>query len=167
MSIIDEHIIQTQKIIEGQDLVKAEEQYNFLLNIYAGKIKNYENGTTAITAKVNMIWNLNDGINLPVNIDYITDLKLVLQKIIIYREEMIEATQSKNVIHNHINNSGVINIDSNSNNVAINSDNQNNEDKDTKNKKKKSFWAIIGSIIGALAGIATITTLILVLCGII
>ena len=157
MTIIEQHIEETKAIIASNDQKKAQEQYDKLFAIYNKKIDGYENGTTVLQSKMNAVWNLNDGFKLPTECNYIEDLKLVLEKIILFKQSN---TGSGVVINNNYNlqNQGSVTINDNS----INIENSTIE-KSTigGGKKKKSIWAIIGAIIGALAGIATIVSVVL------
>ena len=48
MSIIDEHIKETEEIISSNDQAIAKEQYNKLVSIYNPKIDSFEQGTTVL-----------------------------------------------------------------------------------------------------------------------
>lgn len=161
MTIIEQHIEETKAIIASNDQKKAQEQYDKLFAIYNKKIEGYENGTTVLQSKMNAVWNLNDGINLPIECDYIEDLKLVLEKIILFKQSHVVS-----VINNNYNlqNQGPMTINDNSINIKNSSIEQSTIGGE---KKKKSVWAIIGAVIGALAGIASIVTLVLKICGVI
>ena len=65
MSIIDEHIKETEEIISSNDQAIAKEQYNKLFSIYNEKIDRFEQGTTVLQSKMNIVWNANDGVNFP------------------------------------------------------------------------------------------------------
>lgn len=71
MDIIEQQIREAQEIIAHKDSKRAEKQYDILFSLYKDKIDGYENGTTVLQSKMNVIWNLNDGINLPTDVDYI------------------------------------------------------------------------------------------------
>lgn len=161
MDIIEQHIRETKEVIESKDLEKAERQYNFLLAVYGKKILDYEQGTSALQAKENMVWNMN-GLNLPIVVDYISDLKLVVEKIILYNQEQ----ESININNISANNIGRVKIEDKSINV-LNSQIQNSSIGQENEGKKglKNIWKVIGGIIGGLAGISTVLTLIFKLCG--
>lgn len=163
MTIIEQHIEETKAIIASNDQKKAQEQYDKLFAIYNKQIEGYENGTTVLQSKMNAVWNLNDGFNLPTECDYIEDLKLVLEKIILFKQTN---SGSGVVINNNYNlqNQGTMTINDNSINIKNSSIEQSTIGGE---KKKKGIGDIIGSIIAALAGIATIVMLILTLCGVI
>lgn len=162
MDIIEQHIKETQEIIAQNDYKRAEQQYNMLFSLYKDKITGYENGTTLLRSKTNAVWNLNDGIDLPTDVDYIYDLKLVLQKIIIYKQELDKKSTQNQTIYNNIHNTGTIKVKDGSISIGNSSILE-----PTSSKKKPSAWGVIGWIIAALAGIATIVTLILQICGVI
>lgn len=161
MSIIDEHIKETEEIISSNDQARAKEQYNKLFSIYNAKIDSFEQGTTVLQSKMNMVWNMNDGINLPTNSDYIKDLKLLVQKLKLYKQQ-IEPNYVINC-KNNIQSQGDVCITDNSINIE-NSTIQ----KSTigNNQNKTSGWKIVGGVIGVFAGIATILTFILAICGV-
>ena len=162
MEIIEQHIKETQEIIAKNDYKRAEMQYNMLFSLYKDKIEGYESGTTSLRAKTNAVWNLNDGIDLPTDVDYIYDLKLVLQKIIMYKQELNNQSAQNQTFYNNINNTGTIKIK----NGSINIGNSSNLEP-TSSPKKTSIWGIVGGIIAGLAGIATIVALILQIFGVI
>lgn len=162
MDIIEQHIKETQEIIVKNDYKRAEMQYNMLFSLYKDKIEGYESGTTSLRAKTNAVWNLNDGIDLPTDVDYIYDLKLVLQKIIMYKQELDNQSAQNQTFYNNINNTGTIKTK----NVSINIGNSSNLEP-TSSPKKTSIWGIVGGIIAGLAGIATIVALILQIFGVI
>ena len=162
MDIIEQHIKETQEIIAKNDYKRAEMQYNMLFSLYKDKIEGYESGTTSLRAKTNAVWNLNDGIDLPTDVDYIYDLKLVLQKIIMYKQELNNQSAQNQTFYNNINNTGTIKTK----NGSINIGNSSNLEP-TSSPKKTSIWGIVGGIIAGLAGIATIVALILQIFGVI
>lgn len=165
MGIVEQHIKETQEIIAQNDCKRAEQQYNMLFSLYKDKIIGYENGTTSLRSKTNAVWNLNEGIDLPTDVDYIYDLKLVLQKIIMYNQELDNNSTQHQTIYNSIHNTGTIKVKDGSINIGNNANSGALEPMST--KKKPSAWGIIGWIIATLAGIATIVTLILQICGVI
>ncbi len=165
MGIIEQHIRETQEIIEQKDYKRAEMQYDTLFSLYKDKIDGYENGTTVLRSKTNAIWNLNDGINLPTDVDYIHDLSLVLKKITMYNQELDNNSTPHQTIYNSIHNTGTIKLKDGSINIGNNGNSGVLEP--TSPKKKPSVWGIIGWIIAALSGIATIVALILQICGVI
>ena len=162
MEIIEQHIKETQEIIAKNDYKRAEMQYNMLFSLYKDQIEGYESGTTTLRAKTNAVWNLNDGIDLPTDVDYIYDLKLVLQKIIMYNQELDKKSTQNQTIYNNIQNLGTIKAQ----NGSINIGNSSNLEP-TSSPKKPAIWGILGGIIAGLAGIATIIALILEICGVI
>lgn len=162
MGIVEQHIKETQEIIAQNDCKRAEQQYNMLFSLYKDKIIGYENGTTSLRSKTNAVWNLNEGIDLPTDVDYIYDLKLVLQKIIMYNQELDKKTPQNQTFYNNIQNTGTIKVKDGSINIG-----NTGVLGSVSLKKKPSVWGVIGWIIAALAGIATIVTLILQVCGVI
>lgn len=162
MDIIEQHIKETQEIIAQNDYKRAEQQYDILFSLYKDKIAGYENGTTTLRFKTNAVWNLNDGIDFSTDIDYIYDLKLVLQKIIMYNQEFDKKSPQNQTFYNSIQNTGTIKVKDGAINIG-----NTGVLGSVPSKKKTSIWGIIGWIIAALAGIATIVTLILQVCGVI
>lgn len=159
MGIIDKHIKETEEIIKTNDRDRAKKQYAFLFSIYSSKISDYEKGTSVFQSKENSVWNLN-GLNLPTNVDYIADLKLVLEKIILYKQEK---EQSNSQITNSTFYKNVM-IEDNSIQIS-NSHIQDSQIGQAKTEKK-SVWKIVAGIITGLAGISTVLTLVLKLCGV-
>ena len=162
MDIIEQHIKETQEIIAQNDYERAEQQYNMLFSLYKDKIAGYENGTTSLRSKTNAVWNLNDGINFPIDVDYIYDLKLILQKIIMYKQELDKKSPQNQTFYNNIQNTGTIKVKDGSINIG-----NTGVSESVSPRKKPSVWGIIGWIIAALSGVATIVTLILQVCGVI
>lgn len=162
MDIIEQQIREAQEIIAHKDSKRAEKQYDILFSLYKDKIDGYENGTTVLQSKMNVIWNLNDGINLPTDVDYIYDLSLVLQKIIMYKQEHDKESTQNQTFYNNSQNTGTIKVKDGSINIE-----NSGVSESVSPKTKPSAWGIIGWIIAALAGIATIATLILQICGVI
>ena len=136
MEIIDKHIKETEEIIKTNDAERAKKQYNFLFSVYSSKISDYEKGTSVFQFKENSVWNLN-GLNLPTKVDYIADLKLVLDKIILYKQEKEQS-----------------NFKSTNSQIG------------QAKTEKKSVWKIVAGIIAGLAGITAVLTFILELCGV-
>ena len=163
MTIIEQHIEETKAIIASNDQKKAQEQYDKLFAIYNKQIEGYANGTTVLQSKMNAVWNLNDGFNLPTECDYIEDLKLVLDKIILFKQTN---SGSGVVINNNYNlqNQGTMTINDNSINIKNSSIEQSTIGSE---KKKVSGWSIFATIIGVLAGVATIVSVVLKLYGVI
>lgn len=164
MNIVCQHIAEAEEIILSNDNQKAEEMYNKLLGIYGKQIKDFESGTTVLRAKENMVWNLNDGINLSTECDYIEDLKLIIEKLKLFNQQNSTGSTIVNC-RNNINTQGNVTITDNStiiDNTQIKEVNLNSE-----KYKKVSFWKLFAGIISVLAGIAAILTLILSLCGVI
>ena len=164
MNIIEQHIRETENIIEGNNSVQAEKLYKKLLGIYGKQIKDFESGTTVLRAKENMVWNLNDGINLSTECDYIEDLKLIIEKLKLFDQQNSTGSTIVNC-RNNINTQGNVTITDNS--TTIDNSQINEVNLNSKKCKKVSFWKLFAGIIGVLAGIATIVTLILSLCGVI
>lgn len=161
MSIIDEHIKETEEIISSNDQAIAKEQYIKLFSIYNAKIDSFEQGTTVLQSKMNIVWNANDDINLPTNSDYIKDLKLLVEKLKLYKQQ-IEPNYVVNCKTN-IQSQGDVCITDNS----INIENSNIQKSAIgNNRNKKSGWKIFAGVIGALAGIVAILTFVLDICGV-
>jgi hypothetical protein len=160
MSIIDEHIKETEEIISSNDQDRVKEQYNKLFSIYKAKIDSFEQGTTVLQTKMNIVLNMNDGINLPTNSDYIKDLKLLVEKLKLYKQQ-IEPNYGVNC-KNNIQSQGDVCITDNSINIETS-----NIQKSAigNNQNKKSGWKIFAGVIGVLAGIVAILTFVLDICG--
>lgn len=161
MSIIDEHIKETEEIISSNDQAIAKEQYDKLFSIYNAKIDSFEQGTTVLQSKMNIVWNANDGVNLPTNSDYIKDLKLLVEKLKLYKQHI----EPNCVINckNNIQSQGDVCITDNS----INIENSNVQKSAIgNNRNKKSGLKIFAGVIGVLAGIVAILTFILDICGV-
>lgn len=160
MEIIDQHIKEAEGIITSNDPQKAEEQYNKLFNIYSSKIENFEQGTSVLQSKMNHVWNLN-GLDLPTGVNYIDDLKLLVEKIKMYNQEC-DMTVASNC-GNNAQSQGHVTVTDNSIHIE-NSDVI--ESTIGHSPNKNNAWKTIGCIIAALAGIATIVAFILQLCGV-
>lgn len=161
MDIIDQHLKETEAIVASNDQQKAKAQYNKLFSIYKDKIENFEQGTSVLCSNMNMVLNLSDGINLSTNTDYIEDLKLIVEKLKLYKQQIVMSA----VINckNNIQSQGNVTITDNS----INIENSEIENSNIGHEREeKNNWKFIGGVIAALAGIAAIATLILQLCGV-
>lgn len=159
MEIIDKHIKETEEIIKTNDAERAKKQYNFLFSVYSSKISDYEKGTSVFQFKENSVWNLN-GLNLPTKVDYIADLKLVLDKIILYKQEKEQSNfKSTNSAFNN-------NVTIEDNSIQISNSHIQDSQIGQAKTEKKSVWKIVAGIIAGLAGITAVLTFILELCGV-
>lgn len=155
--LIDEYIKKIEQVINNGDQNSAESLFREIIRVYKDEISDLDNGTSDLTARFNMVLNLN--FNDPkdmlrTDIDYIDDLKVILPKIRKYAEKtkMMQNTQTLNnsVITNYntTNDSSIRISDSSISKSTIGNASQ--------EKEKKGKGKIIVAIIGALAGIATI-----------
>ena len=161
--LIDEYIMNIGLTIEKGDPNNAEILFKEILNTYGKSIKGFLDGTTFRKAQVNAVINCNidDPADfLPTNIDYLNDLHVILPKLRKYSEEektaipVEQRTYNGSITNNSINISG----------STIEKSSIGHSNKDTKVKLK--IWKTIFAILGALAAITTIVTLILQLSGV-
>ena len=147
---IEEYIQKASDIIQNNDVINAEILYNEIVASYSDKIKELENGTSVLRYKENQVWQLNfdeEKEYLHVDIDYISDLKIVLSKLIEYaRENHLLDNSYENSAVSKINNITISESKIEKSNICINSEDSH---------KKKNFKSII-EIVGFIAGIATI-----------
>ena len=122
-NIIEQHIKEAEEVIASNDSTRAEELYNKLLGIYRTQINDFEAGTTVLQAKENMVWNLNDGINLPTECDYIEDLKLIVEKLKLFNQQSSTGTTVVEC-RNNINTQGDVTFTDNSTNIDNSQPNQ-------------------------------------------
>lgn len=137
MSKVNEHINNAKEIIKAGDIKRAKDFVNTLLSIYNTLIEGFETGTTVFRCKTNKILNLNDGVNLPIDCDYLSDLQLLIEKLELYNSLNNNVSNQKNI--NNINNS--INIqNSNLYKTKISNENTINNSTQEANKKPSYFW---------------------------
>lgn len=151
--LIDEYIKKVENVISNDDKDFAESLFEEIIRVYSDEIKDLDSGTSYLSARFNMVLNLN--IDKPkdkliTNVDYINDLKVILPKLLKHAEkiEMMQNTQVLNnpVINNTINDSSINISDS-----SISKSSIGNVSQENKGKGKT-----IAAIIATLAGIATI-----------
>lgn len=155
--LIDEYIKKIEQVINNGDQNCAENLFKEIIRLYRDEISDLDSGTSDLSARFNRVLNLNFNDPkdmLSTDTDYIDDLKIILPKLRKYSEKtkMSQNTQTMNnsVINNYnkINDSSIRISDSSISKSTIGFASQ--------EKEKKGKGKIIVSIIGALAGIATI-----------
>lgn len=152
--LIDEYIKKTEQAINSGDQNSAKSLFNEIVSVYKDEISGLDNGTSDLTARFNMVLNLNFNDPkdmLSTDVDYINDLRIILPKLRKYAEKtrMMQNTHTLNnsVINNHhtVNDSSI-----RISNSSISKSTIGNA------SKEKEKCKIISVIIGVLAGIATI-----------
>ncbi len=97
--LINEYLEKIEYVIKNNDQSLAQVVYEEIVNVYKHEIKGIEDGTTALAAIVNAVWNLNydnPSDKLNINIDYINDLKIIRPKLRKYEET--QEISSKKII---------------------------------------------------------------------
>ncbi|SRR5690554_4680099 len=145
--LIDDYLKRVEQAIIDNDQSSAMNLFEEIVRVYSGEISDIEKGTTALQARINMVWNLNfndpkDMLNT--DVDYINDLKVILPKLQKHSDEQKTKTPKTNIY----NDSSI--------NITDSSVSNSNIGHNSTVKEEKGKYKIIFSIIAALAGIATI-----------
>lgn len=150
MKALKDLISECKEVVKLGDSKKAEILVTQINNLYGSKIEELLKGTKLQIANTNKVWNLNDGMNLIVEYDYLGDLSLLTKKLEIYYgeitgnkvTEMAQIDKSINIHNSKVSKSIV------GSNVVSNA-------------PEKNGWKIFFEILGGIAAIATIVGVLL------
>jgi len=149
MKMLEQLICDSQSILEKKDSLSAQIMVEKLISIFSSKIDHFLDGTTLQQSNCNMVWNLNDGVSLPTDCDYLFDLDLLIYKLTQYKDEISsKSLESRPLIDSSINIDGSVVKGSKIGHSFH-------------EREKLSGWQIFGITLGILASLATIIGLII------